>query len=79
MKIEVLGPGCHRCEALHRNTQRALEATGLEASLEKVSDIEKMIQYGILATPGLAIDGKVVCTGRVPAPKEIEGWIQAAV
>jgi small redox-active disulfide protein 2 len=78
MKIEVLGPGCQRCELLARNTQTAVARSGREAVVEKVSDIAKMVEYGILATPGLVIDGKVVCTGRVPAPEEIKGWIESA-
>jgi small redox-active disulfide protein 2 len=78
MKIEVLGPGCQRCDLLYRNTQAAVARSGREAVVEKVSDIAKMVEYGILATPGLVIDGKVACTGRVPAPEEIKGWIESA-
>lgn len=78
MKIEVLGPGCHRCQLLEKNALRAVQRSGREADVEKVTDIETMVRYGILATPGLVIDGRVVCTGRVPTPEEIERWIAAS-
>jgi small redox-active disulfide protein 2 len=75
MEIKVLGTGCPRCEELVRRTKDALAELAVEADLEKVTDIRKIMEYGILATPGLVINGKVKSSGRIPKPEEIKDWL----
>jgi small redox-active disulfide protein 2 len=72
MKIEVLGPGCPKCVKLHEHAVKAVANLGLDAEVEKVSDIIAMTKMGLWATPGLAIDGKVVSQGRLLSVPEIE-------
>ncbi len=71
MKIKVLGPGCKNCENLADNTKAALKELGLEAEIEKVTDFGQIAGYGILSTPGLVVDDKVVSSGKVLKPKDI--------
>ena len=78
MDIKVLGPGCARCVDLERKTRRAVDEMGVAANVEKISDIQKIIAYRIMATPGLVIDGKVKCAGRIPSVDEIKIWIREA-
>lgn len=78
MDIKVLGPGCARCVDLERKTRRAVDEMGVAANVEKISDIQKIVVYRIMATPGLVIDGKVKCAGRIPSVEEIKTWIREA-
>ena len=78
MNIKVLGPGCARCFELERKARRAVDELGVAANLEKISDIQKIIAYRIMATPGLVIDGKVKCAGRIASVNEIKTWIREA-
>ncbi|MBP1769853.1 MAG: redox-active disulfide protein 2 [Candidatus Aminicenantes bacterium] len=78
MKIVILGPGCPRCHEVEKRTKTALAELGLAADVEKISDIQRIMDFEILSTPGLVIDGKVVCSGRIPRLEEIKAWIQAA-
>jgi len=78
MDVKILGPGCARCFELERKARRAVEELEIAANVEKVSDIQKIIAYRIMATPGLVIDGKVKCAGRIPAIDEIKKWIREA-
>jgi small redox-active disulfide protein 2 len=78
MEIKILGPGCARCHELELRVKRALEELKAEATVEKISDIKKIVEYRILSTPGLVIDGKVVVSGRVPTLDEIKKWIREA-
>jgi len=75
MKIEVLGPGCMKCEKIYEIVERTLKELGKEAELSKVKDIKSITQYGVLMTPALVIDGKVLCSGRVPGSAEIREWL----
>jgi len=77
-KIEVLGSGCANCKRLEQNAREAVEATGIEADIVKVTDDAEIMTYGILSTPGLVIDGKVVSYGRVPSAGDIAGWLRLA-
>lgn len=72
MEIKVLGPGCPNCKTLEKNVINALAEMNFSANVEKVDDIVKIMNYGILRTPGLVIDGKVVLSGRVPTVTEIK-------
>lgn len=70
-KIEILGPGCIRCKETYRVVQHVVETDGLPFDLEKVESMDRMIELGLLATPGVAVDGKVVFSGRIPKAEEI--------
>jgi small redox-active disulfide protein 2 len=72
MKIEVLGSGCPNCKKLEKNVKKALEDKGMEAEIEKVTDIAKIMEHGVMSTPALVIDGKVASSGRVLSPAEIQ-------
>lgn len=70
-RIEVLGPGCTRCKETFRVVQHVVEQAGLEADVIKEESIERMMALGLLATPGVAIDGTVVMSGRIPKAEEV--------
>lgn len=72
MIIKILGSGCKNCEALTENTKTALKELDMEADIEKVTDFSKIAEYGIMSTPGLVVDEKVVSFGKVLKPKDIE-------
>ena len=71
-KIEVLGPGCPRCEELMNRTRQAVAEMSLECQLLKVSDINEITKYGVMMTPALVIDGEVVSVGKLPECEEIK-------
>ncbi|MDD5160783.1 MAG: thioredoxin family protein [Sulfuricurvum sp.] len=77
MKIEILGTGCSKCKALEEATKQAVALSGKFAQIEKVEDIQKIMEYGVMSTPGLVIDGKVVSTGKLLTINEIKDLIQA--
>ena len=72
MEIKVLGTGCARCKSLETATRKAAEELQLEAAIDKVEDIQEIMAYGILRTPGLVIDGKVILSGQVPRVNELK-------
>ena len=76
MKIKVLGTGCPNCKVLEANTKKALDEMKKKASVEKVTDMVKIIEYGVMSTPALVIDGKVVSSGRVLSPEEIKKFLK---
>jgi small redox-active disulfide protein 2 len=69
--IQVLGPGCPKCENLRKNAERAVALAGVEARVEKVIDIKAIISFGVMITPALAVDGQVRLVGQVASPEEI--------
>jgi small redox-active disulfide protein 2 len=73
--IKILGPGCPKCKALEKSTREAVDELGIEATISKVEDIAKIIEYGILSTPGLVVNEKIVISGRVPGIEEIKHLI----
>jgi len=75
MKIEILGTGCPKCKMLESNVKRAVEELGIKAEINKVTDIAKIIEYGVMSTPALVIDGEVKCYGRLPDVNEIKKWL----
>ena len=70
-KIEVLGPGCARCKETFRVVSHLVETERLPFTVEKVEGMERMIELGLLATPGVAVDGKVIFSGRIPKAEEL--------
>ena len=76
MEIRILGPGCPRCHEVEKRTINVLAELNLGADVQKISDIKKIMEYGILGTPGLVINGKVKCSGRIPSHEEIKRWIE---
>ena len=73
--IEVLGPGCNNCIMLEKNAREAVAMVGVEATVTKITDREAIMAYGILSTPGLVIDGRVVSAGRIPSADDIVVWL----
>jgi small redox-active disulfide protein 2 len=78
MEIKVLGPGCPKCGEVEKRVKNALAELNVAADVEKITDIKKMMSFGIFGTPGLVINGKVKSTGRIPRIEEIKAWIQEA-
>ncbi|MBN1940362.1 MAG: TM0996/MTH895 family glutaredoxin-like protein [Candidatus Aminicenantes bacterium] len=78
MEIKVLGMGCARCSDLEQRARKALAEMGLSTEVEKVDDIQKIMAYNIMATPGLVINGTVKAAGRIPSIEEIKKWIAEA-
>ncbi|WP_345970262.1 thioredoxin family protein [Sulfurimonas sp. HSL1-6] len=75
MKIEILGTGCAKCNELEAKVKQAVAKSGRFLQIEKVSDLQKIMAYGVMSTPGLVIDGEVKSTGRVPSVDEILAMI----
>lgn len=76
MTIKVLGSGCASCKKLEANTKKAVEQLSLDATVEKVEDIQKIMAYGVMSTPALVVDEEVKVMGRVPNPDEIAKLLQ---
>ncbi len=72
MEIKILGPGCARCDTLYDNVILALEELGLEAQVEKVRDLGQIAAHGVVQTPGLVVNGKVVSQGKVLSVEELK-------
>jgi small redox-active disulfide protein 2 len=79
LTIKVLGPGCDNCKKVEAITRKAVATMGLEAQVEKVTEYAAIHKYPILATPGLVINEKLVCAGRIPAEAEVTTWLADAV
>ncbi len=79
MEIKVLGPGCSNCKRLYAEVEKAVAQTGRPATITKVESMEEIAASGILRTPGLVIDGKVVSAGRIPGAAEIATMITTAL
>lgn len=72
MEIKVLGTGCAKCKSLEKITRKAVEELSLDASVEKVEDIQKIMEYAVMRTPALVIDEKVVLSGQLPKIAEMK-------
>jgi small redox-active disulfide protein 2 len=75
MKIEVLGTGCAKCKKLKELAEKAVKETGVDAEVVKVEDFDQILNYGVMITPGLVIDGDVKIAGKVPSLDDIKKWI----
>jgi small redox-active disulfide protein 2 len=76
MEIKILGTGCSKCRTLEKITRDVAEQMGINAEIKKEEDIMKIMSYGVMQTPGLVINGKVVVAGRVPSSEEIRDLIE---
>ena len=79
LKISVLGPGCPNCQRVEALAKRAVANFGVQAEVEKITDYAEISTYPILSTPGLVINGNVVCSGRVPREEEVLTWVANAL
>lgn len=75
MKIEVFGPGCPKCLQVEKVAKEALLELGVQGEVEKVKDIGKIVEAGIMITPAVKVNGIVKCSGRVPKIEEVKKWI----
>jgi small redox-active disulfide protein 2 len=73
--IEVLGPGCNNCNRVEAAAREAVAMTGVEAEIRHVTDYAEIASRGVMNTPGLVIDGRVMSTGRVPSASDIAAWL----
>jgi small redox-active disulfide protein 2 len=76
MKIEVLGTGCPKCKLLESLVKETVDEMGLKAEIIKITEIDKIIEYGVMMTPALVINGSIVCSGKIPSKEEIKGWLK---
>ena len=76
MKIEILGTGCPKCKKLNELTEEAVNELEVSVEIIKVTDINKIIEYGVMMTPALVIDGNIKVTGKIPSKQEITDWIK---
>ena len=76
MKIQILGTGCPKCNQLYQNAQQAVAELAINAELEKVTNLNDIMAFGVMVTPALAIDGQVKTSGKVPTAEAIKEMIQ---
>ena len=77
IEVKILGTGCASCKTTQRLVEEVLAAKGVQVRIEKVEDVASILRYGVMSTPGVVIDGKVVHAGGVPGRAQIEQWIAA--
>lgn len=78
MNIKILGGGCANCKRLEQITRKVTEDNHIEAEFDHVTDYAEIMKFGVMSTPALVVDGKVLSSGRIPAETEIIGWLKAA-
>ncbi len=76
MKIQVLGTGCAKCKLLAEQTERAVRELGLDAEVEKVTEITEILDFGVMMTPALAVDGEIKVVGKVPQIEELKEMLK---
>ena len=79
MKIQILGTGCPKCQMLTEHADRAATELGIDYELEKVTDMDQILSFGIMMTPGLAVDGEVLSSGKVLSVEKIKEILDAKV
>ncbi|TDK49654.1 thioredoxin family protein [Antarcticimicrobium luteum] len=75
--VKVYGPGCKRCETTAQMIREAADRLGVQVTVEKVTDPREIAMAGVMSTPGIAVDGKLVHTGGLPDAAKLEGWLTA--
>ena len=78
LTIKVLGPGCANCRKLEEVARQAVASLDIESEIIKVTDMQEIIAYDVLQTPGLVINDKLVSSGRIPSPSKVVEWIKGA-
>jgi small redox-active disulfide protein 2 len=76
MDIKVLGPGCPKCQQTEKIVKDAVSESGIEATVEKVTDVMEIAGYGVFGTPAVVVDGDVKSVGKIPKKEEVLGWIR---
>ena len=79
MRIKILGPGCARCHQVEQTAREVVKELGIDATIEEIKDVKKIMEYPILTTPGLVVDEELVCSGRVPNKAEVTQFITTAL
>jgi small redox-active disulfide protein 2 len=74
--VKVLGSGCRNCEITAKAIAQAAKEAGVEIELEKVTDLAQILSYGVMSTPGVVLDGKLVHAGGVPGPDQVRAWVR---
>lgn len=75
--VKILGSGCANCRKLESVAREAAASVGLQAEFVKVTDMKEMLAYDLMSSPGLVVNEKLVCSGRIPTRDEVRGWLQA--
>jgi small redox-active disulfide protein 2 len=75
MEIKVLGPGCPKCRQTEQNVKDVVAETGIDATVEKITDVMEIAGYGVFGTPSVVIDGEVKSVGKIPSKDEIKTWV----
>ncbi|MBK1631719.1 thioredoxin family protein [Thiohalocapsa halophila] len=73
--IKVLGSGCRNCETTAKLIETAAQQAGVEVQVEKVTDVAEIMSYGVMSTPGVVVDGRLVHSGGVPGPDDVRRWV----
>jgi small redox-active disulfide protein 2 len=77
MTIKILGSGCPNCQKLEQNAKKAIEELELkDVKIEHIYEVDKIVEYGVMATPAIVIDEKVMAAGRIPETEEIKSWLK---
>ena len=76
MEIKVLGPGCPKCKQTEQNVKDAVSETGIDATVEKVTDVMEIAGYGVFGTPSVVIDGEVKSVGKIPTKEDVKAWFR---
>jgi len=76
MNIRILGTGCPKCKQLEANAKKAVDELKIKAVIEKVTDVGEIVDYGVMSTPAIVIDGEVKAYGRIPTAEEIKKWLK---
>lgn len=76
MEIKVLGPGCAKCEKTAKVVKAAVAEAGVDAGIEKVNDMMKIVAYGVFGTPAVVVDGEVKSVGKIPSKADVLAWLK---
>ena len=76
MEIKVLGPGCPKCHQTENIVKEAVAEAGVQANVEKVTDLIKIAGYGVFGTPAVVVDGQVKIVGKIPTKEDVKSWLQ---
>ena len=76
MHIKVMGPGCPKCLEAEKIVKSVVDESGVDATVEKISDFQEIAKHGVFSTPAVVIDGQIKCVGKVPSKKEVSEWLK---